>query len=49
MESQTAHVHSATLVVSKVSVKEVSAPLNIVDQMKKTNVSVPMWDVVISM
>ena len=44
-ESQTTHVQSVAPIVPKALVKVVGAPLNIVDHMKRTNVSVLMWDV----
>ncbi len=38
-------IHIAYLMVSKVPAKAIYTPLNIVDQMKRTNVSVPMRDI----
>lgn len=47
-EPQTAHFHSSVPIAPKALTKEISTPLNIVDQMKRTVVNISIWDVVAS-
>ena len=37
--------HVSILIFSKATTKPTCTPLNIVEKMKKTNVSIPMWNV----
>ena len=47
IEPQTSQIQLSIHTVPKDLVKEVSAPpFNVVDQMKKTNVNISIWDVV---
>lgn len=44
-EPQNVPIQSSVPVMTKALVKNANFPLNIVDQMKRTSLSVPMWDI----
>lgn len=44
-ELHLAHIHIPYPLVTKVPAKSIYTPLNIVDQIKRTDINVPIWDV----